>query len=69
MEIKCRIESGNRRTVNKQGEEITSTAVLYCKEAVRVGDAVVYDGQKWMVKNVLAEAGFDGKLLYYEVLL
>lgn len=61
VDIACRVSKKNRITINTDGEQVTSGAMLTTKAAVEIGDKITIDGKDWIVLNVSAPATLDGK--------
>jgi hypothetical protein len=69
-EISVRWE-GNRALVrDAQGEQVVSEALVFCREPVSSGDALVdEEGRDWQVISVSEQYGLDGRISHREVRL
>ncbi len=67
--IKVRWEKVRRLVRNKQGDEVVSESRVYCKEAVKVGDVLTYDGTDFTIITVNSAVDLNGRVQWYEVAL
>ncbi|MBA1336728.1 MAG: hypothetical protein HPY66_3163 [Firmicutes bacterium] len=60
QEIKVRWEGKRRLVRDKEGHEVVSEARVFCKEPVKPGDLLEYDGREWPVIAVSTVPGLNG---------
>ena len=65
--IKVRWEGKRRLVRDNEGREVVSEARVFCTEAVKPGDELVFDGRSWPVIAVSTVPGLDGAENHREV--
>ncbi len=59
-DIDCRVSVKNRLVLNKEGQEVTSTAQVTTLDPVSIGDRITVRGQSFIVIAVTIPATFAG---------
>lgn len=67
--IDCRFEYRRKMVRNRQGQEVISEATMFTKSPVIPDDLIIFDSRDWVVISVANEAGLDGTVLFYEVMM
>lgn len=67
--IAARAEYHRVLTVNDRGEQVTSQALVMTEAPVSLGDAIVWQGREFIVRNVDIQFGLSGQELHREVIL
>lgn len=52
VDIKCSFRQRRRKTVDKRGNGVMSTAVVCCDEDVQPDDIIIHNGRAWPVISV-----------------
>ena len=67
--IAARYEYKRRMVINREGEEVLSTARCFCLSAIKPGDVITFDSKDWIVIDVENNVGLDGSIKFYTAFL
>lgn len=67
--IQCRIEYFYKEIIDKAGNKITSSAIVFCNHKLSNLDIVVSDGVQYMVQSCQPIYDLNGRLDHYEIYL
>jgi hypothetical protein len=59
----------DRRAIGGEVRQVTSQARVYCREDVKLGDHLVFNGAEWPVLSVDPQPGLFGDMVFREVMV